>query len=997
MKKTVIFIILLLCGLSAILVISKRSSRSTIESATYDSATPRVEEAIIIDDQFVQSAPEENASKVEPQRPTKHFGQSAPAKIVDEHVSGKGLVVTVHTPGFRAEPVEDVKGYRVHVDGQEHSNAAGTPDLPVFVKLLPGHKGLKAVLELEDASFKDYEDIEVAPIMKYELDPAQLPDVMVPVGRRLASDQIYSSDEFWPEQLYKVEEIWVRTQKFVRVEYRPIQYNPVTKTLRVYEDLVSTLKFEEAPPYVQVESATTWVPNSSCESFTHYVRQDADILPSMDSGVPANFSPHIAGASVGACLKFSVDTEGCYRITQPTLLAAGFDAAELIGNQIRLFNRDRDIPVYASNPGPGQMSSSDYIEFFGVGIDNYHTKDNVYWLGLGPGGPMMNSRSGAVAGGAIQTTHCKQQLNTDNNIFEHAWEPGLEPDHDRWFVGEVGFVFNAAFSIPSDNAVVGSTVDLETVFHYKSKTNHNVRISIGPASNIQGTVYYGTNVYVTGQVSFASSMLTSPTTSIKMKDTIALAYTFVEQLSFTYDRYLKVLNNTLGFFGETGSKTYHVGGFTDNSAFNVLDVTDPYNPIRLTGYSVVSAGGGQYEVRFGDNQATTKAYFLCEDNEVQEIATLTKVDFRDLTTTAQQADYILITDKSLRTGCYPYLTRRHQEGLSVLVAPIDDIYNEFSYGLREEGAIKQFLGYAFHHWQGPPPGYVMLVGNGSNDPLNFEGTNDDEIIPAHLGVSGFTYTALDGWYVAVNGSDLMPDIALGRMPAENVASIQNAYTKMVAYENSSPTVSWRTQMVFAVDGNEVDNINFKPSAEYFRTEILEPNGFKVFEAYVDDHGGSDINTRPFIVDPIAAEKIGWVGYVGHGSEGAWSENLFKRGTVPSLNNTVVFPVFMVFTCANGWFNVHDQMPNGDPSECLAEILLEYGGEGASAVIAPSALALHNVSTNFANGVLTAVATQAPERLGDVMMEGFISMLNHNTAWEFWFYEIFGDPAMVVNP
>ena len=281
---------------------------------------------------------------------------------------------------------------------------------------------------------------------------------------------------------------------------------------------------------------------------------------------------------------------------------------------------------------------------------------------------------------------------------------------------------------------------------------------------------------------------------------------------------------------------------------------------------------------------------------------LTKVDFRDLSATARQADYILITDTSLRTGTYPYLTRRHGEGLSILVAPIDDIYNEFSYGIREEGAIKQFLGYAFHHWQEPPPRYVLLAGNGSQDPLNNHGVNDDEIIPVHMGITGYMFTSLDGWYVAVNGGDLLPDIALGRIPAEDLGAVQSVYDKIVASEEASTNSIWRTEMVFAADAEPASGgLSFKNIAEYYRTSILEPNGFTVHQAYVDDHGGSDAVTQPFIINPITAEEVGWVSYYGYGSPGRWSSSLFDRSTIASLNNTNVFPVFHRFRFLRKWF------------------------------------------------------------------------------------------------
>ena len=83
--------------------------------------------------------------------------------------------------------------------------------------------------------------------------------------KREVDETVYAADAFWPEDLVKVDEVWVHTQKFVRIEYRPVQYNPITKTLRVYEDLESKVRFEEEAVYVPVQQATEWEPDSSCE------------------------------------------------------------------------------------------------------------------------------------------------------------------------------------------------------------------------------------------------------------------------------------------------------------------------------------------------------------------------------------------------------------------------------------------------------------------------------------------------------------------------------------------------------------------------------------------------------------------------------------------------------------------------------------------------------------------------------------------------------------
>ena len=113
----------------------------------------------------------------------KQFGKAGSAKLTVVFLPGKGLKIHLRTPGFSAEPVDGVKGYRVQVDGQEHANPGGTPDLPIFVKVLPGHKGLKAVVDVEDVAYQDYEDFEVAPSPSFELDPDRLPDEMIPIEK----------------------------------------------------------------------------------------------------------------------------------------------------------------------------------------------------------------------------------------------------------------------------------------------------------------------------------------------------------------------------------------------------------------------------------------------------------------------------------------------------------------------------------------------------------------------------------------------------------------------------------------------------------------------------------------------------------------------------------------------------------------------------------------------------------------------------------------------
>ena len=126
---------------------------------------------------------------------------------------------------------------------------------------------------------------------------------------------------------------------------------------------------------------------------------------------------------------------------------------------------------------------------------------------------------------------------------------------------------------------------------------------------------------------------------------------------------------------------------------------------------------------------------------------------------------------------------RRDQGLRVQVVDVQDIYDEFSGGLLDPHAIRDFIRYAYVNWPGPPPAYVLLVGDGTYDFLNNEGYNVKTFIPPFLAnvdpVMG--ETAADNRYVTVVGDDAMPDLHLGRLPVNTRPSWLRWWTR------SSPT------------------------------------------------------------------------------------------------------------------------------------------------------------------------------------------------------------------
>jgi hypothetical protein len=77
---------------------------------------------------------------------------------------------------------------------------------------------------------------------------------------------------------------------------------------------------------------------------------------------------------------------------------------------------------------------------------------------------------------------------------------------------------------------------------------------------------------------------------------------------------------------------------------------------------------------------------------------------------------------------------RQEQGLDTAVIDIQDLYDEFNYGIPNPTAIRDFLALAYSTWQAPAPSYVVLLGDASFDPKNYLGFNRTNYVPPYLSV-----------------------------------------------------------------------------------------------------------------------------------------------------------------------------------------------------------------------------------------------------------------------
>ena len=151
----------------------------------------------------------------------------------------KEIVVELNVNGFGTNTVTTPNGEAVIITSKKMMlmAQAGEPNVPSAV--IPAVIGDNALMDLEVVDFQyiDYQNIEVAP------SKGDFPRSVNPDDVPYTYGVMYQQDAFYPAQIAHLDEPYIhRDVRGQNIVVTPYLYNPVTKTLRVYNHLVLRMK-----------------------------------------------------------------------------------------------------------------------------------------------------------------------------------------------------------------------------------------------------------------------------------------------------------------------------------------------------------------------------------------------------------------------------------------------------------------------------------------------------------------------------------------------------------------------------------------------------------------------------------------------------------------------------------------------------------------------------------------------------------------------------------
>ncbi len=476
---------------------------------------------------------------------------------------------------------------------------------------------------------------------------------------------------------------------------------------------------------------------------------------------------------------------------------------------------------------------------------------------------------------------------------------------------------------------------------------------------------HGTNILEVQLPSFPMVTVLADTNGDGILEEIVTQGTDIVLLNWfevTYDRLYRAHNNQIEFRRPAFIPYTH----TDLFQFDIDNFTRPDIEVYKKGISKIVNfpiqvetinGVDFYKISFQDNVPTDDIEYiaLTGDRKKKPLRIEPDEPFdplnpeRTLHDRTNVAEYVIITHPRFYDSARRLLEHRRNQGVAAELISVQDIYDEFNYGIKSPLAIRDFLRYAFFNWQrNPRLKYVLLLGDANFDYKSRKTTAIDFVPTFFYQTQGFGAAATDFPYSHIAGDDIIPDLFVGRIPATSNSDVNNAISKIIEYEESPPQGTWRNRALF-ISGNDRNTYELGGQLGYTNPAFRSQNS-RVIESLVPRHVSSiRLNTiaDPNLpVDPNFGTSIDllrhWdnglflINFMGHGGGGIWADvQLMDLPDVDKLSNKGMYPFVTSMTCFTGAF----ENPN---NLGLAQKLVLVPDKGAIGVFASSGLGyLHN--------------------------------------------------------
>ncbi len=797
-------------------------------------------------------------------------------------------------------------------------------------------------------------EVSVAVIRERSLDNIRLKAGPLVVERDeqspRAGDDIRTDAWLETEPAYRFRDIYLQQLKI-----HPLRYDDSRQRLTVLEEALVTVRIVG-----NTSLRRTFHANGKLDALYENMMVNFKDAAAWQIPRPARRLAKTNMLTLKSYLTFDITENDVYKITASALRGIGSGDGMPV-DRLRLYNNgghqlsfatnqkrynapySQEVPLFMVDAdNDGLFNNDDYFLFYGRGVNGWfyetgradfayqmHTYDtkNRYVLEVdGSAGKRMENDDVPVT---------DNPETVDFGTFRFHYEKDLYnllssgPDWYGYRFFGTSNNFSLDFELPprtltGKNPTVKVRLKGATAIRYQEPSStYYFTMSINNTTVIDNLRFSGASrVDATRQLPLSSLNNGVNSVSFQYQGSDEAAVAHLDDISIIYQARLTALDNRLDFFStnENTNRRYTVSGLGGGGDWQVWNISDAADPRIYARDATPQSGTLNIDVAANQAPREWVVFSLSQTAipEVTEFGSYTPED--DLLSTANQADYVIVTRRELREKGEEFARLRPH--LTTRVVSVEDIEFFFNSGVQDPTAMRNFFRYAYFNWQTPSISYVLLLGDGHYDYRNIS-ISQQSVVPVF---EIYNTNELDSREVDLYFTDLVsndnseskrnirPDIAIARIPIENARDADVMLDKIKTYEANPIKEGWQVQATLVADDTTVSAGKTEPWLHQPQTErLIRETAVKKFNlkkiyltAYKPVAGGRGIlkpAAQQDILDQINNGTL-LLNYVGHGSPTTWAhETVFNFDRdYASVNNPGRYTFLVAATCDFGMFD-----------------------------------------------------------------------------------------------
>lgn len=748
-------------------------------------------------------------------------------------------------------------------------------------------------------------------------------------------------------------------------------------------------------------------------------------------------SAALPAAAGGTAFHLEIADSSAYQVTWEALAALAPEAlGEVDSHRLRLSAGGEPRALHVDDGGDGRFGPGDRITFFGERLhgpqswfDTYAVH-NVYRLevdGAGDGAVAAPARPAAAGAPAPlrRSLHLEEE-NLQIRLNNQWVQPGEEPD--LWFWAKLTQIdpepFRTRFALP--DLAGGGTVRLRLGFRGLSEVwvadpadkpdDHVVEVRLN--GEAVGTARFQSRHVHELEIAVPAGRLRESGNELELQVPRRPAPNGGDAIVDV------VMFNTL-------SADYPIDGSLDETPLPITVAADGEVVLAATGVASLAlygrdgrraegTAGADGRWRFGPLAAGE--YQPVPDGAYAVPARLRPAADNRWRDVDAGYDYLMIGHATLLPEVAALAQHYTNMGMRVARVDVEDLYDEFNHGIVHPRAIRDFIRHAWHDWPAPHPRFVLLVGDASFDirsdrvedaryakwatmellipgqfgeipGQHYQGTDKigarRNLVPTWQYPSEEGHSASDNYFVAIDGDDWLPDLAIGRLPVVEPAEVAEIVAKTIRYYASPDFGDWRRRTLFATDTS-----SYLQQASDRIAEGLQSEGFQPLAVYPGEDERDNEAHIGTLKQAINEGQL-LVHFIGHGGRYIWrtgppdltrNHDLFTLDHVANLDNAGRLPMVLSMTCYSAPFD----HPSADS---IGERFLREPNKGAIAVFAASWR--NSPIPQFSQAAIDELMVPGAH-IGEALMRAKRTLTQPGQRTLVETYNLLGDPAVVLQ-